>query len=267
MRYCTACRKKNFYPQSIAVRIGICEICGMRLTVFDTPRKILDKVKPPQKFADQKPRFPCKDCPSYYWPVVRIIPETINPRKNRRADFLFIGEAPGRLELKKGKAFVGKAGRLFRNLFLEANIAKRFSVITNSALCSVGGGPMEKPPQEAFDLCTFNLAGVFAQYNPRVVVPLGAYAIRAVATLFPDLRNEMCEIASGLQVGKLDGQIFNMINTGNSSLVRWQNPKHKNKSATFAPMYHPSFFQKPGNEAKRPFAVRKWKRLSTLIGR
>ena len=50
---------------------------------------------------------------------------------NADADFLFVGEAPGRTEAEIGRPFIGRSGKLLRSLIVEAGLKEEDVFITS----------------------------------------------------------------------------------------------------------------------------------------
>lgn len=111
---------------------------------------------------------------------------------NPNADIVFIGEAPGEMEDKLGRPFVGAAGK-FLDVLLESIDLKREDVfITNTVKC--------RPPKnrDPFDdeKRAFRpwLKAQIDFINPKVFVPLGRHAL---ANFLPNV-----------SISKVHGQIF-----------------------------------------------------------
>ena len=58
----------------------------------------------------------CASCP---FNAPKRVPARGNPKKAR---FVLIGEAPGRVELFKGRPFVGETGQLLQGVFARAGL-------------------------------------------------------------------------------------------------------------------------------------------------
>jgi DNA polymerase len=93
---------------------------------------------------------------------------------NRSADWLFIGEAPGADEDRRGEPFVGRAGQLF-NAMLHAIGLEREQVYITNILKS--RPPKNRDPQpEEIAACTPFLRRQVALIEPRIIVALGRIA-------------------------------------------------------------------------------------------
>jgi DNA polymerase-1 len=91
---------------------------------------------------------------------------------------LFVGEAPGRNEDEQGRAFIGEAGKLLRGLVEEANINDWPVRFTNAVRCRP---PNNKTPDlRHIEKCAPFLQAEIKRYQPRIVVPLGAVALKSL---------------------------------------------------------------------------------------
>src|SRR5512136_1265356 len=95
-----------------------------------------------------------------------------------RAAVLLVGEAPGRDEDMSGRPFVGRAGRILDAALGAARLPRESVFITNVVKCRPPGNRRPKPDEVA--ACRTYLMGQIACVQPRVVVMLGATALRAL---------------------------------------------------------------------------------------
>ena len=91
-----------------------------------------------------------------------------NPR------ILFIGEAPGETEDKKGIPFCGKSGRLLEQLLRESDIPEESYHITNLVKCRPPKNRDPKP--EEIEACSPYLEKEIRIFNPTIIVPLGRFS-------------------------------------------------------------------------------------------
>lgn len=89
---------------------------------------------------------------------------------------MLIGEGPGGTEDKKGKPFVGRAGRLLDKILKSVNIKRKNIYITNIVKCR----PPENrnPTREEMKACSPILKTEIKYIKPKVIVPLGSIALK-----------------------------------------------------------------------------------------
>lgn len=98
-------------------------------------------------------------------------------RGNPEALIMLIGEGPGENEDKQGKAFVGRAGQLMDELFLEIDInTNSDTLIANVVKCR----PPENraPHQEEAKTCIVFLKRQISLVKPKIILLLGATALK-----------------------------------------------------------------------------------------
>lgn len=130
----------------------------------------------------------CAACPG----VHRCLPPD-GPMQ--QGGLLFIGEAPGRDEEKKGRVFIGKTGMEVDGHYLPVAGLKRSQVLfTNAIRClpSTPGNKLDSGNhnhQALLDTCANHfLYPLIERLQPRLLVPLGSFACRAVC---PDVDLEL----------------------------------------------------------------------------
>ena len=101
------------------------------------------------------------------------------------ARIVLVGEQPGNDEDLVGRPFVGPAGRLLRQLLEQAGIAQAEVLLTNAVKHFYyelrGKRRIHKTPlQRHVAACHAWLEAELARSRPRVIVTLGATALRAV---------------------------------------------------------------------------------------
>jgi DNA polymerase len=96
-----------------------------------------------------------------------------------RADWMFIGEAPGAEEDARGEPFVGQAGRLLDNMLGALGLSRRNGVyIANVLKCRPPNNRSPEPVE--VDACRPYLERQIALVAPRIVVALGRSAATAL---------------------------------------------------------------------------------------
>ena len=97
---------------------------------------------------------------------------------NPSADLMFVGEAPGRDEDQQGIPFVGRAGQLLTKI-IEAIDLKRDDVyIANVIKCRPPNN--RNPEPDEIQTCQPFLFGQIDVIQPKVIVALGAFAVRTL---------------------------------------------------------------------------------------
>lgn len=97
---------------------------------------------------------------------------------NEKADWLFVGEAPGAEEDARGEPFVGHAGRLLDNMLLAMRLKRSEVYIANVIKCR----PPDNRQPQAIEVaaCLPYLKRQIALVQPRVIVALGKTAASAL---------------------------------------------------------------------------------------
>jgi len=92
-----------------------------------------------------------------------------------RAEWMFIGEAPGAEEDARGEPFVGQAGRLLDNMLAAVGLDRRRGVyIANVLKCRPPNNRTPEPLE--VDACRPYLERQIALIQPRLIVALGRSA-------------------------------------------------------------------------------------------
>ncbi|MEO0254614.1 MAG: uracil-DNA glycosylase [candidate division WOR-3 bacterium] len=111
----------------------------------------------------------CKRCPLH-----KTRTNTVFGDGNPFTGFVFVGEAPGQEEDKKGLPFVGKAGKKLNEIMKKAGIRREGVYIMNTIKCRP---PMNRDPEEnELKMCFPFLEKQIEIIKPRVIVALGRYA-------------------------------------------------------------------------------------------
>ncbi|MEM5365707.1 UdgX family uracil-DNA binding protein [Paraburkholderia azotifigens] len=103
----------------------------------------------------------------------------------KHAPIMMVGEQPGDREDLQGMPFVGPAGQLLDDALQEAGVARRDVYVTNAVKHFKweprGKRRMHKTPaQREIDACRYWLERELACVEPRVLVALGATALKAI---------------------------------------------------------------------------------------
>jgi uracil-DNA glycosylase len=97
---------------------------------------------------------------------------------NADADLVFVGEAPGAEEDRRGLPFVGRAGQLLTQLLEEIGM-KREEVFICNILKSRPPGNRDPQPEE-IEACWPYLERQIALIEPRVIATLGNFATKKI---------------------------------------------------------------------------------------
>lgn len=109
---------------------------------------------------------------------------------NEEADVVFIGEAPGRNEDRLGRPFIGSSGRLLDELLASVDLQRSQVYVTNVVkyrpVEPLDGKNRQPTPQEHRDSLPF-LKREMRIIKPKVIVTLGAHALRAILPDSPSI--------------------------------------------------------------------------------
>ena len=94
------------------------------------------------------------------------------------ADLMFIGEAPGAEEDKRGLPFVGRAGGLLNELLEGIGLSRDQVFIANTLMCRPPGN--RDPQPDELDACRPYLLEKVRLIEPKVIVTLGNFATKLI---------------------------------------------------------------------------------------
>ena len=100
--------------------------------------------------------------------------QTVFGTGNRNADWLVIGEAPGKDEDLQGEPFVGRAGQLLNAMLLAAGLKREQVYIANILKCRPPNNRDPRP--EEVVCCEPYLARQIALIQPRIILAVGRIA-------------------------------------------------------------------------------------------
>jgi DNA polymerase len=123
----------------------------------------------------------CTRCPLY-----RDATQAVPGEGRAHAPLMLVGEQPGDQEDKAGHPFVGPAGRVLDRAIAEAGIDRKAAFVTNAVkhfkFEPRGKRRLHKRPNAyEIDRCRFWLDTELRLVRPKVVVALGASAVRSLA--------------------------------------------------------------------------------------
>ena len=133
------------------------------------------------------------------------------------AKIMFIGEAPGENEDKRGVPFCGEAGNILDELLESVGIDRKNIYITNILKCRPPGN--RNPQKEEIESCSSYLNRQIEIINPSVICTLGNFATQYI---FEKYRLE--KKIEG--ISKIHGKVFKI--------------KTLLKSFRIIPFYHPA---------------------------
>ncbi|MEM3008521.1 MAG: uracil-DNA glycosylase [Candidatus Nitrosotenuis sp.] len=97
---------------------------------------------------------------------------------NPNAQIMFIGEAPGRTEDKRGEPFVGSAGKKLDTMLEKNGILRKSVYITNVVKCRPPNNRV--PTQEERNACNKYLEAEIKAINPKIICVLGNTACNSI---------------------------------------------------------------------------------------
>lgn len=112
---------------------------------------------------------------------------------SRQADWLFVGEAPGAEEDRRGEPFVGRAGKLLDAMLLALDLRRDQVYIANTVKCRPPDN--RNPKAEELQACNPYLDRQITLLKPKLIVALGGIAAKHL------LQTER-------RVGELRGEVF-----------------------------------------------------------
>lgn len=131
---------------------------------------------------------------------------------NPRAEILFIGEGPGFTEDKRGRPFVGQAGKFLEEMLGMVGLKREDVFITNVVKCRPPNN--RDPSPDEIDICTrLYLEPQIALIRPKLMVLLGRHALE--------------KFLPGLKISQVHGQPH-----------RGKLPDGREQ--LFYPLYHPA---------------------------
>src|SRR5262249_14421679 len=92
-----------------------------------------------------------------------------------------VGEAPGWNEVREGRPFVGKSGKMLERGLRSIGLSRSEAHWTNAILCDVGQDP--KLQKEAAKACGKRLREELREAGAPVIMPVGAWALQSALNL------------------------------------------------------------------------------------
>ncbi len=129
----------------------------------------------------------CTACPLH-----RGRTQTVFGVGNWRAEWMFIGEAPGEQEDLQGEPFVGRAGQLLNEMIRAIGLKREDAYIANVLKCRPPKN-RDPAPEEAA-ACEAYLKAQLALVRPRIIIAVGRIAAQNL-------------LKTATPIGKLRGQV------------------------------------------------------------
>ena len=95
---------------------------------------------------------------------------------------MLVAQAPGEREDKEGRMFVGPSGGVLNEVFARIGVNRGKIYMTNLVKCMLPG--YRRPRQQEIAECSRYLEKEMEVVNPKLLVPLGFYAIRYLFNRF-----------------------------------------------------------------------------------
>jgi len=119
----------------------------------------------------------CTRCPLH-----KTRTHVLHGEGNMNADIMLIAQAPGELEDKENKMFIGPSGNIMHALLKEVNINEDDLYMTNLIKCVLPKN--RRPKQSEIIACSIYLDMEIKKINPKILVPLGYYATKYIFEKF-----------------------------------------------------------------------------------
>jgi DNA polymerase len=97
---------------------------------------------------------------------------------NIQAAVMLIAQAPGELEDKENRMFIGPSGEILHKILREANIPEHELYMTNLIKCTLPKN--RRPKQKEIESCSYYLDMEIKEITPKILVPLGYYATKYI---------------------------------------------------------------------------------------
>lgn len=108
----------------------------------------------------------------------------VNYEGSLSAEIIFVGESPGYEELKDGRPFIGRSGRLLKRVMTAQGIPIEICFFANSARCMLEKDNLTtKEVKTILNACKPKLETIIDHIQPKVIVVLGAVALQQVMNM------------------------------------------------------------------------------------
>ncbi|WP_038057041.1 uracil-DNA glycosylase [Thermodesulfobacterium hydrogeniphilum] len=135
----------------------------------------------------------CQKCP-----LALTRTQVVCGEGNINSNVFLIGLAPGKDEDKKGRMFVGRAGKVLDELLKKASLHRSYFYMSNLIKCML---PNNRPPKkDEIEACTSYLDEEIEIINPDILVPLGFFATKYIFSKYG--------ISCKIEMNSICGKIF-----------------------------------------------------------
>ena len=97
---------------------------------------------------------------------------------NYNAKIIIIAQAPGEIEDREGKMFIGPSGKIFDRLLQNAEIQRQDIYVTNLIKCYLP--KCRRPSKKEIEQCSAYLDKEIEFIDPQIIVTLGFHATRYI---------------------------------------------------------------------------------------
>jgi DNA polymerase len=101
---------------------------------------------------------------------------------NVNARLFFIAQAPGEMEDKAGKMFIGPTGKVLDELFYEVSLKREEVYMTNLIKCRLPKN--RKPKSDEIEICGEYLEQEIESVKPEFLIPLGYHATKYILSRY-----------------------------------------------------------------------------------
>ena len=154
------------------------------------------------------------------------------------AKVMFIGEAPGKNEDRRGLPFVGRAGMILKELLNHAGLKRSEVYITNILKCRPPNN--RNPKTKEILACIPHIDKQIRIIQPAIIAPLGNFATMYILKKF----NLLAE-----KIGKVHGKSYTI--------------KNSSFTCTIIPLYHPA--AAVYNPKLKPMLIEDFKSIKNIL--
>lgn len=94
------------------------------------------------------------------------------------AQIMLIAQAPGEVEDRENRMFIGPSGQVLDQIFADSGIKREDIYLTNLLKCQLPQN--RRPKQREISACAVYLEEEIRQVQPRIISPLGYFATKYI---------------------------------------------------------------------------------------